>query len=274
VAVGFPSFLVVGAQKSGTTSLIHHLGAHPDVYVRRDEIHYFDRHADRGIEWYRSQFDGVEKERAAGESTPDYMYFEDMPQLMAEQLPGVRLVAILRDPTDRAYSHYWHNRTRGWEPLSFGDALDAEPDRLKSSNRRMRARYSYQDRGYYVRQLEVIRQHFPSDDLRVVLLDDLRDDPRAVIRVLYRFLGVDDSVVPPNIGSVNNPFRVARWRRLRRPIARLPMPARRLATRLNTRYVQYPPMDPGDRGRLRRTFAEEVHELATWLGRDLETWAA
>jgi hypothetical protein len=268
-----PTFLVIGAQKSGTTSLIHHLAGHPDVLAVTEEVHFFDRHYSRGIDWYRDRFEGAENARAVGESTPDYMYVRDVPRRMAEYVPGARLIAILRDPVARAYSHYWHARTRGWERNSLAEALAAEGPRMaEARDERARGRFAYVDRGRYLRQLQHVCEHFPREALHVLLFEDLRDRPTEAVRSVYRFVGVDDSVAPPDIGRVRNRFVTFRSMRLRKPIRSLPRPLRRVAARLNIRYVRYPPMPTEARERLRAEFAEGNRELASWLGRDLSAW--
>lgn len=269
-----PTFLVIGAQKSATTSLIHYLSGHPDVFALTEEVHFFDRHHDRGIGWYRERFSGGEDAAAVGESTPEYMYFSDVPPRMARYLPHAHLVAILRDPIDRAYSQYWHNRTRGHEPLTFSEALDREEERLAGANRETRSRYSYADRGRYLRQLQRVCEHFHRDALLVVLYEDLRDRRVETVGSVFRFLGVDDRVVPQEIDRERNRFVTFRSQRLRRPIRRLPPPLRRVASRLNIRYGTYPSLVPEDRAALGARFAEDNAALASWLERDLPAWNA
>src|ERR671919_2133494 len=105
-----PTFLVIGAMKSGTTALINSLGKHPDVFALPSEIHFFDRFHDRGLDWYRERFAKARGQGAVGESTPEYMYLPHARERIVRDLPGVQLIAILRNPVERAYSHYWHNR--------------------------------------------------------------------------------------------------------------------------------------------------------------------
>jgi Sulfotransferase domain len=267
-----PTFLLVGAQKSATTSVIHYLGGHPDVFALQDEVHFFDRHHDLGLDWYRSRFARVTTERAVGESTPEYMYLPEVLPRVAGALPDARLITVLRDPVDRAYSHFWHNRTRGLEDLSFEDALEAEAGRLASGDPTARARYSYLDRGRYLAQIQRILAHYPAGRLRVILFDDLRHDRVAVVRSLYRFLDVDDSVVPPTISRERNRFVTFRSQRLRKPIRRLPRPLRRVAARFNIRYTSYPRLAPEVRRRVAARLRDENRALAAWLGRDLAAW--
>ncbi|MGH9243699.1 MAG: sulfotransferase family protein [Acidimicrobiales bacterium] len=267
-----PTFVVIGAQKSGTTSLIHHLGEHPDVFALKREVHFFDRHLDRGAEWYRQRFAAAGHERAIGEGTPEYMYVDGVAPRLAALLPDARLIAILRNPVDRAYSQYWHNRTRGHEPLDFESALAAEPERLRAADARQRARYAYVDRGRYLGQLERICDQFPRSALEIVLFEDLCRAPVPVVQSLYRFLDVDHQVVPNGVGRKRNPFIVYRSQRLREPISGLPFPLQRLAFRLNTKRTTYPAMPNDLREELHDGFAPDNAALARWLGRDLSAW--
>src|SRR4051812_42429120 len=105
-----PDFLIVGAAKAGTTSLAAYLAEHPDVFMaRRKELHFFGREKEyrRGWEWYCSHFEGAGDARAVGEATPDYMWRERAVERIAQDLPKARIIATLRHPVDRAYSHYW-----------------------------------------------------------------------------------------------------------------------------------------------------------------------
>ena len=267
-----PTFLVVGAQKSGTTSLIHYLGAHPEVFAVPDEIHFFDRNWDRGVEWYRERFAGAGGAAAVGESTPEYMYASSAPGRIARTLSAPTFLAILRDPVDRAYSHYWHNRTRGHEPRPFDEAVAAEEGRLARGGEGAGARYGYVDRGRYHRQLRRLCEGLPGARLHVVILEELRDRRVEVIQDLYRHLGVADDVAPPALEAMKNRFMTFRSQRLRAPIRRLPGPLRRVAARLNMRYTEYPPLADADRARLRDRFREENDALASWQDLDLSRW--
>jgi Sulfotransferase family len=250
---------------------VHYLSGHYDIAVLPREVHFFDRHLQRGIDWYRGLFTGAEG-AAVGESTPEYMYDERVPPVMARIVPQARLIAILRDPVDRAYSHYWHNRTRGHEPLTFPEALEAEPARLSEADPIVAARFAYVDRGRYLLQLERLAHHYPLESMRVVLFEDLRDQRLRTVRSLYQFLEVDDRVIPPWIDAAKNRFVTFRSQRLREPIRRLPGPLRRVAGRLNLRYGTYPPLEMNLRAELENVFDRDNHALAGWLGLDLAPW--
>ena len=267
-----PNLLIVGAQKSGTTSLATYIGEHPDVMMPRHPVYFFNRYFDRGLEWYSTHFESASSVAIIGEGTPEYMYHPEIAARIADSLPNVRLIAILRDPIDRAYSHYWHNQTRGHEALSFSDAVAAEPSRLKESDPATRARFAYVDRGRYVGQLENLCRYVPRERVKVLIFEEMRADPVTVTREAFEFLGIDHTFVPKNIGQVRNRFVSFRSQRLRRSIRRLPGIARIVARRLNVRHESYPPMEASVRADLVRTFAPGIESLEKWLRRDLAVW--
>jgi hypothetical protein len=267
-----PDFLVVGAMRSGTTSLARWLGAHPEVFVSpRKEVHYFDLNYERGPGWYASHFADAGDAKAAGEATPVYMYRPEVPGRIAGLLPSARLVVVLRHPVDRAWSHYWLNREKRRERLSFEDALAAEPERLATAPTPWT--WAYVDRGRYVEQLERLASLFPASQLHVLLFDDLANDPAGTFAAVTRFVAVDDGVVPPAVGRRANAYRRVRSGRVADLTRRWPSRLRDAVGRLNTRPAAYPTMAPETRERLLVEFAGPNAELARWLGRDLSGWS-
>ena len=201
-----PSLVIVGAMKAGTTSLFEYLCGHPQlVPSRHKEVHFFDRGYHRGAGWYRRQFRAASWRRAGPgvtfESSPYYMYEPRVPARMRATLPEAKLVFLLRDPVDRAFSHYHNNRRLGREPLGFEEAIDAEEARLAGEEQRLLAdprstsrrhqRCSYLARGRYAEQLVRWREHFPAGQMMVVDAGRLFDDPRRVVAEVVAFLGLD-----------------------------------------------------------------------------------
>jgi hypothetical protein len=201
---GLPSVLIIGAQKSGTTSLFNYLVRHPDVLPSlRKEVHYFDFNYDRGLKWYRAHFPYTHQLRRGTltlDASPYYQVHPLVPQRAAELLPGVKLVALLRNPVDRALSHYQHEVRGGRETLSFAEAIEKEPERLAGEEKRLRGdpsyysynhhRYSYMQRGLYVEQLRRWVEHFPRSQLLVLQAESLFRAPAEVTGEVYRFLGL------------------------------------------------------------------------------------
>jgi hypothetical protein len=203
---------VLGGQRCGSTSLYDMLCGHPDVApASHKEPHFFDNNHLRGEQFYRRLFPLQLQMRArerrqgrravTGEATTYYLAHPAVPARVRALLPDVRLIAILRDPVDRAYSHYQLSVREGREPLSFEEALAAEPDRLAGEHERLIADpsyrgvahrfFSYRSRGRYIDQLERWWAEFPREQLLVLRSEDMFEDPRIVYDQLVTFLGLD-----------------------------------------------------------------------------------
>ncbi|MFY9588472.1 MAG: sulfotransferase domain-containing protein [Actinomycetota bacterium] len=270
----FPTYLIIGAMKAGTSALYDALMKHPDAYmVPNKEVYFFDRDDNytRGLDWYRAQFAGAGGETAVGEASPSYLFFPAAAERIAADLPEARLVAILRDPVARAYSQYGHERFYARERRSFGQAVEEELRHRTAAD----PYFGYVDRGRYLSQL----QRFRRDSLLVLLSDDLKDTAPETYAQLFRFLGIDDTVQIPDPGVVN-PYRENRfpalWRAMmRRGLWRKLGPLREPVTRAFIREGVAPkPMDPEVAQQLRDVFADDNAALGAWLGRDLSAWNA
>jgi len=268
-----PDFLVIGAMRSGTSSLARYLRAHPSICLgTKKEVHFFDRNFDKGTPWYVSHFPCAHPGHLTGEATQTYLFDEEALDRMASVVPDARLIVVLRHPVDRAYSHYWLNRARGREQLEFEHAIDAEAGRIRDGGLNERFWYSYLGRGRYAGQLTAVTKRYSRDQVLVHLFEDLRDSPEATYASICRFLGIEDGFRPPNLGSVVNPYVTFRSVRLRGFSQRLPAGLHRVVGRLNTRSGSYPPMEGALRRRLLDEFEAEIASLESWLGRDLSSW--
>jgi Sulfotransferase domain len=250
-----PSFLIVGGQRCGTTSMYKTLAQHPAVLPAglRKGIHFFDMRYDRGLDWYRSHFPlrstVARVERAtgvpaiSGESSPYYGFHPLAAYRIASDLPGVRLLVLIRDPSERAYSAYTHERARGYETETFERALDLEPERLAGEAERLAVdpratshdlqHHGYVTRGRYVEQLERLEEIFGRGRLCVVDSQDFFTDPATAFARVTDFLGLPDH--PGTVFDQHNA----------RPRSSL---------------------DPTVRERLRREFAASDERLVEWLG--------
>lgn len=208
-----PDFLVLGGQRCGSTTLYTMLTGHPQVMAAsHKEPHFFDRNYGRGEDFYRRLFPlrahvGARARRlggarvVTGEATTYYLAHPAVPGRVAAMLPDIRLVAILRNPVDRAYSHYQLSVRGGWETLSFEEALAAEPKRIAGEEQRLiedpgfaghsHRYHSYRTRGLYLEQLERWWAAFPRDRLLVLRSEDMFADPAAVYGELAAFLGLE-----------------------------------------------------------------------------------
>jgi hypothetical protein len=201
---GLPSLLIIGTQKGGTTSLFNYLTEHPSVLAPvGKEVHYFDFHYGEGTNWYRGRFPYKHRLRRGAltlDASPYYMMHPMVPVRAAELLPKVRLIALLRNPVHRAFSHYQHEVRAGRESLSFEEAVDREEERLDGEEERLcrnpayyswnHHRYSYVRRGVYLPQLRRWMQHFPRSQLLVLQSEWLFRDPLAATATVYGFLGL------------------------------------------------------------------------------------
>ncbi|MEY2567268.1 MAG: hypothetical protein QOE35_1797 [Actinomycetota bacterium] len=206
-----PDALVIGAQRSGTSSLYKYLEAHPQLMPSiRKETEYFTFWFDKGDRWYRSHFPTQARMAAARrggrpaqafEATPYYLFHPHAPERAAAVVPHARLVAVLRNPVERAYSHWQHEVRGGRESLSFEEAIDAEPERVDTEERRLQNdpsyrsnrhhRFSYVGRGRYAMQLERWLAHYPREQLLVVRSEDLYADPASTFLRIVEHMGVD-----------------------------------------------------------------------------------
>lgn len=206
-----PNFLVIGAAKAGTTSLRTYLDQHPAIFVpERGEPSFFAHEGETpsysgpgDADWngnlftdlaaYQALFEDAEGQAAIGEISPRYLYFEKAPERIAERIPETRLIAILRHPVDRAYSHFLMNRSRGCEPAeTLADAMDMEAARAEQG---WGWDWSYVGAGLYDQQLQRYFARFARDRIKVFLYEDLKDQD-AFFPELFTFLGVDPAFRP------------------------------------------------------------------------------
>jgi sulfotransferase family protein len=194
-----PDFLVLGAQKAGTTALYDYLYRHPAISGPRwKEVSFFDRHWGRGERWYRGNFPRRARP-PVGEASPSYLFHPLAPQRVRSLVPDARLVALLRNPVDRAFSHYQHEVALGREPLSFEDALAAEDERTRGEIERMVGdpryfshawwNWTYRARGLYAEQLERWYAIFPREQLLVLSTEELGTAPAETYGRVLAFVG-------------------------------------------------------------------------------------
>jgi len=219
-----PNFLIVGCQKGGTSSLHAYLAQHPSLAPAAiKEVHFFDggllpsweKYAD-GERLYRSYFGWDALLKAQGrqsyEASPCYMFNPLAPSRMAAMVPDAKLIVLLRDPVDRAISHYFHEKRKGREPLAIMDALFAEDERLAvarcSGNYKDLSwiNHSYVTRGLYAEQLERVFEYYPLDQVLILESSEFYGDPKRALAQVLAFIGLDDigfdvDLIPVNVGT-------------------------------------------------------------------------
>lgn len=296
-----PNFVVIGASRSGTTSLHDYLGQHPDVYVTaRKSPNYFvsaDAQPDRenvhlqamARQWiasreaYESQFHGVAGERAVGDVSPVYLQSIHSAGRIRDTLGAdARIIAILRNPADRAYAHYLGRRRDG---LEAGGDFDAIVDReLASSLEKEIAFGSYVGSGQYHHFLRPYFELFPVANIRVYLFEQLQENPGAVLRDLFTFLDVDPqfevntSFSRNRSGVIANPLLRSLWtgsvgmRTTLRPY--LPGWLRHAARPLLEQQVRKLPLEDKTRRKILDALRDDGIRLQELLRMDLGHWFA
>lgn len=189
-------FFVSGAQKAGTSALDFYLRQHPEVCMAsRKEVHFFDNDANFTNELpcyniYHAFFRPQPQHRILGETTPAYMYWLTAPKRLWEYNPAAKHIVVLRNPIERAYSHWNMQRKIGIEPRSFWQALHTEREKCRESLPFQNKPYSYIDRGFYSEQLRRLLYYFPGEQLLILKCEDLKAQPRDTLDRIWRFIGV------------------------------------------------------------------------------------
>jgi hypothetical protein len=318
-----PNFLIIGAMKSGTTSLHNYLNQHPDVFMSpRKEPHFF-AFENYPLQKYRESmelslrqsreilgqdrltyelpvtllddyvklFKKAASETAIGESSTTYLYLSRSIERIKYYIPQAKLIGILRNPVDRAYSNFIFFRRNNREPIpDFDTALQAEDRRIREG---WASGYFYRRRGFYFEQLKPYYQQFSRSQIRVYLFDDLCSDPMGVLRDIFRFLGVDETFVPdttkkynPSNGVVLQP----KWRPINHLFNR-PNSFKSLAKRIlpdmlfhsikliltkrqiaGATLLQFPPLSIETRKQLQNDYKNDIIKLQDLIGRDLSHW--
>ena len=298
----FPNFIIIGAARSGTTSLHHYLAQHPDVFMSPvketrffawqaewagraevDERALQHRYPVRDLAAYEALFAGAAGRRALGEATPHYLYLPGVPEAMASMVPRARLIAILRDPAERAFSGWTQQVLDGREQRSFEHVVEDELSRIDQPITSDRS--AYLQSGLYYSHLMRFLVRFPRDRLLVLLYDDFARSAQATLRTVVQFLGVDGGALIDT--SVRyNPTGVPRSAAIDRLTAKTPLtlalkshlpsairdPLYRFAMQLRGRNRQRRSMAPALRRRLLDAFREDTLALADFLDRDLSAW--
>ena len=198
-----PEFIIPGAQKSGTTSLFEYITDHPKVIPPSGkESHYFDNNFFKPVLWYRRKFPShirkLYQNGLTGEATPYYLFHPLSPSRIYSLIPNVKLIILLRNPIDRAISHYWMEFERGNESLPMDEAFSREKERLSGEEAKLingeesysfpHQRHSYLSRGIYADQLDRYRKFFSDDQILIIQSERLFKDTKYVMKKVFDFL--------------------------------------------------------------------------------------
>jgi hypothetical protein len=293
-----PNFIVLGAGKAGTQSIYNYLSEHPDVYMSpTKETNFFalygqqadfkgppdpiNRYSIADMAEYQAQFRGVTHEKAIGEISPLYLYNPKAPERIKQNIPDVKLIAILRNPVDRAFSCYLFLRGRLTETiLDFDEALLAEPERI---DKNWPWPWHYKKLGFYHEQLQRYYSLFDREQIRVYLYEDFQANNIATMQDMFGFLGVDNTFVP-DVSLQYNYSGVPKNKLLQyvltgpNPIQTVLKPLmptklrRRLVSKIKRRNLTKPTLSPEVRKRLTAIYREETLKLQDLLQRDLSHW--
>ena len=211
-----PNFIIIGAMKAATTSLYTYLKQHPEVFMTsiKEPMFFNNLHKANDFkvhgrktkkittfEEYYSLFEGVKNEKAIGEASPSYLFNEECPQLIKKHLPETKIIAVLRQPVDRAYSNFLHTRKSGREPISnFEIAFNKEKER---KTEKWSPLYYYESQGYYNKQLERYYSLFPKENIKILLFEDLTKNTIEICQSIFTFLNIDNTFVPDTREKTN-----------------------------------------------------------------------
>jgi len=290
--VWLPNFLIIGAPKAATTSLYHYLEQHPQVYLSAiKEPHFFSygemdlrgrlvrmpRRMVLSASGYEKLFARVREETAVGEASTSYLESRRAAERIATRLPGARLIAVLRQPAERAHSQYLMNRQRLFERApTFEAALENERDAIA---RNVYPYINYRNTGFYHQHLSYYYELFPETQVQVLLHEDLNDRPIETMKAVFRFLNIDDTSVPDtsmrhNISGVPRNLAVAALLKTTFPVLgylERSLPPR-LISRIGNILLKAPSINPDTRARLTADFREDIGKLQDLIGRDLSHW--
>ena len=202
-----PNFIIIGAMKSATTSLYTYIKQHPHIFMTKvKEPMFFNNFQQENnynilgskskksttLEEYLAMFKDAKNEKAIGEASPAYIYNENAPYLIKENLPDVKIIAILRQPTDRAYSNFLHTKRSDRENVnSFGQAIKIEKERISDNWSPL---YHYIQKGFYSVQLKRYYNLFPKENIKVYLFEDVVKTPKETLKDIFKFLNVDENI--------------------------------------------------------------------------------
>ena len=272
------SFLGIGVGKSGTTWVHTCLAEHPEIFVPAiKEVNYFSLHYDRGRDWYDSIFNSAQHEKILGEISPTYFGNPHAPERIKHYNPQVKLIAILRDPIERAYSHYCMNLT--------GNLISDDIDRVLSHGTRCI------DLGFYYKHLQRFGRQFDREQMKIMIYEDLKSDPLHFFRSILEFLEVDTTFEP---SILNKPFGHRKNRKKYWRIYRGLVRSTQYAIHQNDYFARwfdkirkrgyfrpvhkilgskpFPVLSDAKRLELARLYEPDVKALETYLDRDLSFW--
>lgn len=295
--MSLPNFLIIGAAKAGTSSLHYYLSQHPQIFMpdlkepkffalAGEELNF--QNPDQAINYdsitrldeYKNLFKDVNGEIAVGEASPIYLYSEKAAHRIRRHIPDAKLIVILRNPIERAFSCYTHLRREGYETLSFEAALEMEEQRIKNNWAHL---WHYKQAGFYSKQLKPYLNLFERNQIKILLFDDLCKDSTALLREIYDFLGAETDFIPDlekrNVSGMPKSLLLQKllFRGNFVRDAFLSIFPRSLYRDVAKRIKQWnrgakPALNPNTRNHLKSVYRDDILELQELIQKDLSMW--
>ena len=286
-------FICIGPERSGTTWLYQCLKEHPEICVSEPkEVNFFNSSQSfwrkdligqtnytKGLEWYKQHFNHCLNKKIIGEFTPIYLHSPEVPERIHKHFPDVKLIAILRNPIERLYSHYRYTELKGFYQLpTFKEVIDKEKSFVEESS--------------YFKHLQNYLKYFPREKTLITIYEDIEKDQEAFIRKVLKFLGADETFIPPSTHTTINPAGAVVMRNkvlsikdsiksvlggnlMINILKKTPLRKKifdSLATKTGTVKVGYGKIEPDIKKRLFEFYKEDIENLEKFLGRDLAYW--
>lgn len=299
MAAKLPTFICVGAQKAGTTSLHDVLSGVPGIYLPKQKETKFFQNSEfyaRGIEYYlETYFKDCNDGDICGEVDPEYLYFESVPKRIYDSLgEDVKFLFMLRNPIDRAYSHYLMSKRRGFEDLTFAEAISFESERISDGSNdnqyfSQKNHFSYIDRGYYSEQIQRYLEFFPVENMLFIIFEsDFIADKKATFDRILGFIGFDEKLaIVPNLRSnsaasaksklvaraLNGQGSLKKVVKFIFPFSNLRTKCRLFLTKYNLGPSKDSKISENERAEIyNRFYVKEIAKLEELIGRNLDEW--
>ncbi len=296
----FPDFLIVGPPKSASTSLHFYFSQHPEVYMSPiKETRFFDNQYNKGLSFYSNFFAGAANPKAIGEGTPTYCFLPFVADRIKNDFPAMKLIFCFRDPVERAFSGWAMRQAKGGEKLSFREALLSNIEQRKSiqfvgeageklwltdqdalSNKNKIVYRTYIEGSMYAEQVRSYRQRFPNDQIKIILLEDLKNDFNKTMQELFAFIGVNEDFSAIRKEAVNKHkkvrlkplFNLFGKSRVKNVKKYLPAFIQNLLKPVLRTEEKKPELSSEDRQFAYNIFWKDIEELEGLIDRDLSAW--
>lgn len=285
-----PNFFIVGAPKAGTTSLYHYLNEHPDIFMADPkELNYFSGSEIRSQELYykayivedlpkyKDHFSGSEKKIAVGEASVSYLFYKEVPGKIFELVPDAKIVIILRDPVERAFSHYLMDERLGYISIPFEDVVYR-----KKGHTGLELFYQqYLELGFYHDQVKRYLDTFGKNRVRIYFFNDLLNSPRSILEDLFKFLDVKENLnidirkkhnvrIEPNSRITGEIYKSGKLRKLANFLA--PGYVKKMIKNVLFSSGGYKSLDNQVEKYLRKLYDSDIKKLGGLLSRDIPFW--